>query len=93
MPFTGGGAYAICGGCCPSRGAPGAGCGGAGSSPVAVRRRVGPPIDPFEYRWRRADTRVWCHDAVSFWGVGFLGVKNRRELHPIRRYRRWRGLL
>ena len=27
-------------------------------------------------------------------GAGvFLGAKNRRDLHPIRRYRRWRGLL
>ena len=31
---------------------------------------------------------------VLFLGGGVLpGVKNRRDLHPIRRYRRWRGLL
>ena len=53
MQFIGGGAYAICGGRCLSGSAPGASHVGADSSPVAVSRRVRPPIDPFEYRWRR----------------------------------------
>ena len=69
MPFTGGGAYAICGGRCPSGGAPGAGCGGAGSSPVAVRRRVGPPIDPFKYKWRRALLQVCGATMRCLFGV------------------------
>ena len=37
---------------------------------------------------------VWCHGVSSFLGAwGWLGVKNTRDLHPIRRYRRLRGLL
>ena len=76
MPFTRGGAYAVCGGCCLSGGAPGASRVGAGSSPVAVRRRVRPPIDPFKYQWRRALLQV-CGATMCFlfgeWG--FLGVK------------------
>ena len=45
----------------------------------------------------RAAAGVWCHDVFLFLaggGGGVLpGAKNRRDLHPIRRYRRWRGLL
>ena len=86
MPFTGGGAHAVCGGRCPSGGTPGASHGGAGSRPVAVRRRVRPPIDPFEYRWRRALLQVCGATTCFLFGArGFLGVKNRRDLHPIRR--------
>ena len=89
-----GGTYVIFGGCCPSGGALGAGRGGAGSSPAAVHRRMRPPIDPFEYRWRRALLQVCGATTCFLFGArGFLGVKKRRDLHPIRRYRRWRRLL
>ena len=52
IQFTGGGAHADCGGRCLSGSAPGGSRVGAGPSPIAVSRRVRPPIDPFEYRWR-----------------------------------------
>ena len=94
MPFTGGGAYGIHGGRYPSGGAPGAGCVGAGSSPVAARRRMGPPIDPLEYRRRYTLLQV-CGATMCFlfgaWGI--LGVKKTDETSTRSRYRRWRGLL
>ena len=70
MQFPGGGAYAVCGGRCLSSSAPGAsrvGASrvGAGSSPGAVSRRVRPPIDPFEYRWRHALLQV-CGATMCF---------------------------
>ena len=93
IQFTGGGAYADCGGRCLSGSAPGTSRVGAGSSPVAISRRVRPPIDPFEYRWRRALLQV-CGATIRFL-FGWRGYldKNRRDLHPIRRYRRWRELM
>ena len=84
----------MCGSRCPSGGALGASCGGAGSSPVATHRWVRPPIDPFEYRWRRALLQVCGATMCFLFGAGvFIGAKNRRDLHPNRWYRRWRGLL
>ena len=76
MPFTGGGAYVICGGRYPSGGAPGAGRCGAGSSPAAVHRQMGPPINLFEYRWRHALLQVCGATMCFLFGArGFLGVK------------------
>ena len=65
MPFTEGGAYAVCGGRCLGGSAPSASRVGTGSGPVAVSRRVRPPIDPFEYRWRRALLQV-CGATMCF---------------------------
>ena len=65
MQFTRGGAYAVCGGRCLSGSAPGGNRVGAGSSPVAVSRRVRRPIDPFEYWWRRALLQV-CGATMCF---------------------------
>ena len=76
MLFNEGGAYAACGGSCLSGSAPGASRVGAGSSPVAVSRRVRPPIDPFEYQWRRVLLQV-CGATMCFrFGErGFLDEK------------------
>ena len=65
-----GGAYSICGSRCPSGGALGASPGGAGSSPVAAHRWVGPPIDPFEYRWRRAVLQLCGATMCFLFGAG-----------------------
>ena len=51
--------------------------------------RTGPPIDLFEYRWRRALLQVCVVPACPFWGWG----QNGRDLHPIHWYRWWRGVL
>ena len=76
MPFTGGGAYAVCGSRCLSSSAPGTSRVGAGSSPVAVFGRVRPPIDPFEYRWRHALLQVCGATMCFLFGErGFLGEK------------------
>ena len=50
---------------------------------------TGPPVDLSEYRWRRALLQVCVVLACSFLSWG----QNGRDLHPIRWYRRWRGLL
>ena len=66
----------MCGGRCPSGGALGASPNGAGSSPVAARRWAGPPIDPFEHRWRRALLQVCGPTMCCLFGAGvFLGAK------------------
>ena len=72
----GGGGKIVCGGRCVSGSAPGASRVGAGSSPVAVSRQARTPIDPFEYRWRRALLQV-CGATVCclFGGRGFLDEK------------------
>ena len=74
LPFTW--VYSICGGRCPSGGALGASPGSAGSSPVAAHQWAGPPIDPFEYWWRRALLQV-CGATIRFLfgAVVFLGAK------------------
>ena len=70
---------------------------GASWNPVAADRWAGPTVDPFEYRWRRALLQVCAammHFVLESGARGVLrGAKNGRDLHPIRRYRRWRGLL
>ena len=51
---------------------------------------TGPPIDLYEYRWRRALLHVCVVHVCPFWGWrGYNG----RDLHPIHRYRWWCGLL
>ena len=70
------GVYSICGGRSASGGALRASLCGAGSSPVAAHRWVGPPIDPFEYRWRRTLLQM-CDATMRFlFGAGvFLCAK------------------
>ena len=58
--------------------------GSVGSPTDPFEYRTGPPVNLFEYRWRRALLQV-----RPFWGWG----QNGRDLHPIHRYRWWRGLL
>ena len=89
----GGGGYADCGGRCLSGSAPSASRVGAGSSPVAVSRRVRPPIDPFEYRWRHALLQVCGATICLLFGGGggtWIKIDERSNMYTVYGMRRRR---